>query len=382
MTGQPATWLGETNFTIPDQLGGLTSNTRANETTGSHGVGPLTPYVVTLGAVVVAVAAVALVGTQVEDSAVAMFLYLVPVVLAASQWGLGPAITAVAASLVLHDYLLVEPLFAFSVHHSDEALAMFLLVFTALVTAHLANRARRSATAIREATIVRRSDEFKTALLRSVTHDLRTPLTSIKGSVSVLRQPEAYVTDSEHRELLATIESQTDRLSRLVANLLDASRLAGGRVEPRLQPQNLAEIVARALSHVRFELRGHHVIVDLPPHLEHVACDEIHIEQVLFNLLDNAARYTPPGTTLRIVGKRVGIMVEVEVSDDGPGIRIDDRARVFAPFERGSTAADGTGLGLSIARGFIEAHGGRIWLDDSRQRGASFVFTVPVWSAS
>ena len=159
---------------------------------------------------------------------------------------------AVLVSLVLHDYLLVEPTFAFSVHHSDEALAMFLLVFTALVTAHLADRARRSATAIREATIVRRSDEFKTALLRSVTHDLRTPLTSIKGSVSVLRQPEAYVTDSERSELLATIESQSYRLTRMVANLLDASRLAAGHIVLRLQPQNLGIQFSR-LSQLRVE---------------------------------------------------------------------------------------------------------------------------------
>jgi two-component system sensor histidine kinase KdpD len=341
---------------------------------------PLAPYVATLGAVCVALIAVALVGTQLEDAAVAMFLYLVPVVLAASQWGLAPAMMAVGLSLVVHDYVLVQPTFAFSVDHSDEALAMSLLVFAALVTAHLANRARRSATANREATIVRRSDEFKTALLRSVTHDLRTPLTAIKGSISVLRQPGVRVSEHEHSELLATIDSQADRLTRLVSNLLDASRLAGGRIVLRPQPQDLAEIVARALTHLHRELGEHRVVVDLDPELDHAACDEIRIEQVFFNLLDNAARYTPPGTILRIRGRRVGSMIEVEVSDDGPGIACSDRQRVFAPFERGTTATDGTGLGLSIARGFVEAHGGRMWLDDRKQPGAAFAFTVPVWT--
>jgi two-component system sensor histidine kinase KdpD len=329
--------------------------------------------------VCVALLAVGLVGTQLEAPAVAMFLYLVPVVLAASQWGLGPAMTAVVASLVLHDYVLVEPRFAFSVHHRDETLAMLLLVFTALVTAHLADRARRSATAVRESTIVRRSDELKTALLRSVTHDLRTPLTSIKGCVSVLRQPGVNVTRSEHAELLETIESQTDRLTRLVSNLLDASRLASGRLVLHPQPQDLAEIVSRVLVHLRGELREHHVIVDLPADLEHIACDDVHIEQVFFNLLDNAARYTPPGTTLRISGKRVAGMLQVEVADDGPGIPSDHRPRMFAPFERGTTLGDGSGLGLSIARGFIEAHGGRIWLDERRPTGTAFAFTVPMW---
>jgi two-component system sensor histidine kinase KdpD len=171
-------------------------------------------------------------------------------------------------------------------------------------------------------------------------------------------------------------------LTRLVSNLLDASRLAGGRLVLNQQPQNLAEIVSRALSQLRDELRQHRVIVELPPDLEHVACDDVHIEQVFFNLLENAARYTPPGTTLRITGERVGKMVQVQVTDDGPGIRNDDRARVFAPFERGTTITDGTGLGLSIARGFVEAHGGRIWLVEHNQvvAGASFAFTVPVWA--
>lgn len=342
--------------------------------------GQLTPYAATLGAVLIALIAVACIGTQLEDPAVAMFLYLVPVVLAASQWGLPPAMMAVVASLILHDYVVVEPQFAFSVHHRDEVLAMFLLVFTALVTAQLADRARRSASAIREATIVRRSDEFKTALLRCVTHDLRTPLTSIKASISVLRQPGVRVSQQQHTELLGTIESQADRLSRLVSNLLDASRIASGRIVLHPQPQDLAEIVARALSQLRTELSQHRVIVSVPPDLEHVACDDVHIEQVFFNLLDNAARYTPPGTTLRIAAGRVGDMVKVAVSDDGPGIRADDRARIFAPFERGTTDTEGTGLGLSIARGFVEAHGGRIWLDDCPRTGTSFAFTVPVWS--
>ena len=110
-----------------------------------------------------------------------------------------------------------------------------------------------------------------------------------------------------------------------------------------------------------------------------MACDEIDIEQVFFNLLDNAARYTPPGTTLRVRGKRVGDMIEVEVSDDSPGIPTSDRPRVFEPFERGTTAASGTGLGLSIARGFVEAHGGRIWLDESKRTGAPSCSPCP-WS--
>src|SRR5439155_19339822 len=144
--------------------------------------------------------------STVVDLPAAILLYLVPIVLAASRWGRGPAITAALASILGHDLLFVEPRGTFTVARVDEALGLVLLLFTALVTAQLADGARRVAESEREAAVVRRSDELKTALLRGVTHTLRTPLASIKASVSGLRQTGAAYNDEDRAELLAEIE--------------------------------------------------------------------------------------------------------------------------------------------------------------------------------
>lgn len=339
----------------------------------------LFPYTATLVAVGAVVLVVGVLESSIVDPPAAILLYLVPVVLAASQWGRGPALAAVAVSLLLHDLLFVDPRGTFSITRTDETLGLVLLLFTALVTAQLADRARRSASVIREATVVRRSDELKTALLRAVTHDLRTPLASIKASISGLRQPGADYSAEDRGELMANVESETDRLTRLVDNLLDASRLAAGRVVLNAQPQDLGEIVAVALDGMKLELNGRSVSVEIPPDLVPVACDYVQIEQVLTNLLENAARHTQSGASIRIRAASKNTMVEVEVSDDGPGVPWRDRERIFNAFERGASRANGTGLGLAIARGFVEAHGGRLWLVGDTRQGASFIFTVPSW---
>src|SRR5712691_9643380 len=156
--------------------------------------------------------------STVVDLPAAILLYLVPIVLAASRWGRGPAITAALVSILGHDLLFVDPRGTFSIARGDEALGLVLLLFVALVTGQLADGARRGAETAREAAIVRRSDELKTALLRAVTHNLRTPLASIKASVSGLRQPGAAYSDDDRQELLAEIEEEADRLDRLVTN--------------------------------------------------------------------------------------------------------------------------------------------------------------------
>src|ERR1044071_8338556 len=204
----------------------------------------LTQHALALAAVGVTLAAVGLLHSTVVDLPAAILLYLVPIVLAASRWGRGPAITAVVASILGHDLLFVDPRGTFSVARADEALGLVLFLFVARVTAQLADGSRRGAATAREAAVARRSDELKTALLRAVTHNLRTPLASIKASVSGLRQPEAAFAEEDRAELLAEIEEEADRLDRLVTNLLDASRLEAGGLRISAHPQDLRELVS------------------------------------------------------------------------------------------------------------------------------------------
>src|SRR5438552_7350836 len=316
--------------------------------------------------------------STVVDLPAAILLYLVPIVLAASRWGRGPAITAVVASILGHDLLFVDPRGTFSIARADEALGLVLLLFVALVTAQLADGARRGAETAREAAVARRSDELKTALLRAVTHNLRTPLASIKAGVSGLRQPEATFTEEDRAELLAEIEEEADRLDRLVTNLLNASRLEAGGVTVSRHPQDLAELVGAAVDRVQSRLADRPVRVEIPEELPPVACDYAQIDQVVTNLLENAVLHTPPGTPVLARAERDNGVVRVEVVDRGPGIPAADRERLFHPFERGRSRAPGTGLGLTIARGFVEAHGGNLWLEDGQQQGARFVFTLTV----
>ena len=299
-----------------------------------------------------------------------------PIVLAASYWGRGPAVTAVVAAILGHDLLFVNPRGTFSIEQADEALGLVLLLFVAIVTAQLADRARRGA---ETAAVARRSDELKTALLRAVTHNLRTPLASIKASASGLRQPDAAFSDEDRGELLAEIEEEADRLDRLVTNLLNASRLEAGGVTVSRHPQDLGELVGSVVERVQSRLAGGQVRVEIPEELPAVACDYAQIDQVVTNLLENAVLHTPPGTPVVARAERERDFVRVEVEDHGPGIAAADRERLFRPFERGRTPASGTGLGLTIARGFVEAHGGKLWLDeDGPQPGARFIFTLPL----
>jgi two-component system sensor histidine kinase KdpD len=340
------------------------------------------PYLIALLSVLATFVVVGVLHSTVVDLPAAILLYLVPIVLAASRWGRGPAITAALVSILGHDLLFVEPRGTFSIARADEALGLALLLFTALVTAQLADGARRGAETAREAAVARRSDELKTALLRAVTHNLRTPLASIKASVSGLRQPGTAYSDEDRGELLAEIEEEADRLNRLVTNLLDASRLEAGGLRISAHPQDLRELVSAVVDRLGPLLSGRSVTIQIPEHLPPVACDYAQIDQVVSNLIENACLHTPAATPITLHATFAEGNVRVEILDSGPGVPEAERERLFRPFERGHTRAAGTGLGLTIARGFVEAHGGHLWLEDGPNAGARFVFTLPVWRAA
>ncbi|HLZ27472.1 MAG TPA: ATP-binding protein [Chloroflexota bacterium] len=319
---------------------------------------------------------------QIESRAAlptALLLYLLPVVLAATQWGRGPAVLASVLSVLGHDLFFVQPVGTLSVARADEAVGLVLLLFVAIVTAQLASAARRAGEKEQEAAIARRSDEMKTALLRAVSHDLRTPLASIKASASGLRQPDAAYTAEDRAELLAAIEEESDRLDRLVGNLLEASRLEAGAVTLHKDPQDLRELVRAVVARLQPMLAERSVRLSIPDELPLIPCNYAQIDHVLTNLLENAARHTPPGTAIDLSLELRSDHIRVQVADAGAGVPPADRERIFLPFERGSTRVGGSGLGLAIARGLVQAHGGRVWVDDTPgSGGARFTFTLPL----
>ena len=233
-----------------------------------------------------------------------------------------------------------------------------------------------------EARVLAETERLRAALLTSISHDLRTPLASILGTVSSLRSfPERYGV-AEREELLSTLQDEAERLNRFVSNLLDMTRIESGAIELRLELIDVAEIVGAALQRAGNVLAGHRVELAIEPELPMLRLDAVLFDQVLFNLLDNAAKYSPAGSRIDIRATRDGELVEIEVVDEGPGIPSADFERIFDKFYR-VHAQDrrraGTGLGLAICRGFVEALGGWIVARNRRDRsGAVLTIRMPV----
>lgn len=262
--------------------------------------------------------------------------------------------------------------------------------------------------------VLRRTDALRVALLSAVAHDLRTPLSSIKmAATGLLDPPPEVLLDAEsQRDLLVAIVEEVDRINRLVGNLLNVSRIENGHMRPHKEPYSIEELINTVLERLRPVLRQHRVTTRIEPGLQDVPMDVIQIDEVLTNLLENAAKYTPPGTTVEIYAVRAEGGIEVEIADRGPGIPPEHIPHLFSRFYRVSTrppligaqtggladaeatgnghsqgpysqraatrTPSGTGLGLAIIKGIIEAHGGRVEAANRAGGGASFKVFLPL----
>ena len=227
------------------------------------------------------------------------------------------------------------------------------------------------------------AERLRTALLSSLSHDLRTPLGTIEGSASSLLQDSPLLPLEARSELAETIVQESRRMTRLVGNLLDMVRVETGGLAVKKSWQPLEEALGVALLRLEEQLKGHPVGTKLPSDLPLVPIDELLIEQVFLNLLENAAKYTPQGTPINIIAWAEPGAVVVEVSDRGPGVPLDAEQSVFRKFYRtprseGDGELGGAGLGLTICEGIVVAHGGRIWVQRAAEGGAAFRFTLPL----
>ncbi len=226
-----------------------------------------------------------------------------------------------------------------------------------------------------EARQLEHGNAIRTALLAAVSHDLRTPLASIRAAVGSLRQTDVKWSAEDQAELLATVDAATGRLERLIDNLLDLSRLQAGAVRPLSRPVSLDEIVPRATEGVpRDRIR-----IDVPEALPLANTDPGLVERVVANVVENALRYAPPGVPVVVSASDFGHSVELRVVDRGPGVPDDAKARMFEAFQRlgDSPAGDGVGLGLAVARGFVEAVGGTLAAEDTPGGGLTMVVSLP-----
>lgn len=235
----------------------------------------------------------------------------------------------------------------------------------------------------REARLLRDSDALKTTLLSAVSHDLRTPLAGIKALTTTLLQEDVTLPPEVVRDTLHGIDEETDRMTRLVGDLLDLSRIEAGVLRPTREPVLIPELIDDTVHRLSPVLAEREILRDAPADLPLVPLDYVQMQQVLTNLLENAARYSPPGTPI-VIGASCGEGdLNMWVADHGPGVPADQRERVFDRFyrlEHHEKERHGTGMGLAISRGLVEAHGGRLWVEDTPGGGATFRLSVPTAS--
>jgi two-component system sensor histidine kinase KdpD len=318
-------------------------------------------------------------------------VFLIAVLVSALRWGVGESIYAAVLSILAYDFLFVNPVHTFIIASSQDVLMLLAFLVVAVLTGNLTLRTRRHAQDMAQARVLAETERLRTALLSSVSHDLRTPLASIIGSATSLLSYGGEYDDVAQTELLQMIREEAERLDRYVGNLLSMTRLESGALELRRDWADAGDLVASALAQLAPRLSGHPVVVESEPGVPLVRVDFVLMEQVLVNLLDNAAKYAPPATTIRVsIGSgedpRQGAegAVTIAVADEGGGMPAEDLERVFDKFYRagrGDSQSESTGLGLSICRGIVEAHGGRVYAR-LREDGLGTVFTVELPAAN
>jgi two-component system sensor histidine kinase KdpD len=240
------------------------------------------------------------------------------------------------------------------------------------------DRLRKEAT---HAEILRRTDQLRTALLNAVSHDLRTPLAAIMASAGSLRQQDVRWSDEERQAFAQAIEEEAAHLNRLVGNLLDLSRIQAGSLRPEMSWYDLATLVEDVLERLRPVTSRHQVRSSIPEELPPVWLDPVEIGEVLYNLVDNAAKYAPPGSEIDVEVTQPPGAVRLAVMDRGPGIPAEALPQLFDPFYQvldGQARPKGLGLGLAVVKGLVEAHGGRVWAENRPGGGASFIIMLPL----
>ena len=230
------------------------------------------------------------------------------------------------------------------------------------------------------------ANDLKMKFLAMISHELRTPLTSIKGFATTLLADDVQWQPPSQRDFLQTINEEADKLGDLIEQLLDLSRLEAGTLRIVATPQPLSRIIATATAQLQTITANHPLVLNISHDLPLVTADVLRIAQVLVNLVGNAAKYSPPQTTITVSARQADNVVQIDVTDQGPGIPVHARARAFQPFQQlGSQPVNrpkGAGLGLAICKGLVEAHGGRIWVQDRSAPGTTISFTLPLSTAA
>jgi K+-sensing histidine kinase KdpD len=302
-------------------------------------------------------------------------VYMLGVLIVSTYWGLWLGLFASVASALAFNFFHIPPEGTLDVAKGENWVALALFLVVAVIASSLAEQSRARARAAIETEALRRSDELKTALLRAVSHDLRSPLTAIVAAGEALESES--LSDDDRRALAAAVSVEAGRLSSLVDKLLDLSRLEAGQAEPRLDWCSVDEVVAAALDDLG--PRAARIDVALDADLPFVRADAAQLERAIVNLLDNAVRFSA-GEQVLISAAAADERLTIRVADRGPGIPMEDVEAVFEPFYQRphDRREEGSGLGLAIVQGLVRVNGGRAWAEPSPFGGTTFAIELPL----
>lgn len=372
-------------------------------------------YIVAVIVIGAATAVLKIFGGHINPTTVALAFLLI-VLFLATAWGPKPAVLASLLAVACFNFFFLPPYGTFTIADPHNWIAFVAFLITAITVGQLSSRARQRAeeanAARREierlyqelqdtferssqAIALKQSERLKSALLDAVTHDLRTPLTAIKASATTLLDDqrslrnganEARLGEEGRQEMLEVINEEADRLDHFIGGLMELARIEAGEMHLRRQWGSLNEIIMSAMKRAEPRTRDHRIELWVDEELPAVRVDERAVAEVIHVLVDNAAKYSPPSGVIKVAAARAGEadMVRLVVEDQGPGIPVELRERVFDKFFRAMRDGDlasnkpGTGMGLAIAKGIVEAHGGRIWIESANDsKGTRVVVLLP-----
>lgn len=332
----------------------------------------ISSYIISCGLVFLTTLFGELVKKRLEPTNIVMF-YLLVVVFAAIRYGRGPAVVTSIVSVLVFDFFLVPPYLTFSVNHIQYVFTFAAFLVVGIVVSTFASK-------VREQIIQRQTEKLHSALLSSISHDLKTPLVSITGALTALLDEKSNLDTQHIRELLETARGESDRLNRIVNNLLDMTKMESEVLRISKKPCDLRDLIGACLEQLKDKIGSRDIKIDIPKDFPEIAVDFPFMLKAFFNVIDNALKYSSDGSPLEIRATFVQRKVQVKIRDYGMGIPREDLKRIFEKFYRAERSQDvlGTGLGLCISKGIIEAHGGTISVESTPGKGSTFTVELPL----
>ncbi|MBQ6554188.1 MAG: DUF4118 domain-containing protein [Firmicutes bacterium] len=319
---------------------------------------------------------------QLSDAAIIMVYILGVLLTAVFTDHLAYSMVFSVISVLAFNFLFVEPVFSLEAQATEYPVTFLVMLIVAFITGSLAAQLKVQSGISERANSLAQKEKLRADLLRAISHDLRTPLTAISGNASNLLSNEEHIDDTERKQLYKDIYEDSLWLIDIVENLLAITRIEDGKMDMHISPQIMEEIIDEAMRFLERNKGNHSISVSYSEDMIIANADPRLIIQVITNIVGNAVKYTPDGTSIRINTQKINDMVCVSVADNGNGIDSETKEHVFEMFYSGNKHTTDSkrslGLGLALCKTIIEAHNGKIWLEDNEPTGCVFKFTLPV----